>query len=187
MKGLLFLRNCSLYNHKLLLSSFLLVCSFSGFSQGADLADGNSKSNFWQQVRFGGSIGLAFGNGNFTGALAPSAIYNFNNYVSAGVGLSGAYTSGKNFNAASYGGSLIAMLRPIREIQLSAELEQLRINREFELETGNLRDKYWVPALFIGIGYNTGNVVAGIRYDILHESRKSFYADALTPFVSIYF
>lgn len=142
---------------------------------------------FWSNVRFGGSLGLGFGNGNFNGSLAPSAIYDFNPTVSAGVGLSAAYAKQSNFKATSYGGSLIGMLRPIRAIQLSAEYEQLNINRRFELEGGNLRDTYWVPALFLGIGYNAGPVVTGVRYDVLHDGEKSFYNNAFMPFVSVYF
>lgn len=79
------------------------------------------------------------------------------------------------------------MFRPIKEIQLSTEYEQLNIYRRYELEGGNRSDQYWVPALYLGIGYNTGPVVTGVRYDVLHDSQKSFYSSAFMPFVSIYF
>lgn len=147
---------------------------------------GEKEQNFWNDVRFGGSLGLSFGNGFFTGLIAPSAIYDFNKTFSAGAGLSAAYASQRNFNTNSFGGSLIGMLRPIRGLQLSTEYEQLNVTRRYELEGGNRTDSYWVPALFLGIGYNTGPVVTGIRYDVLH-SDKSFYRNALMPFVSIYF
>lgn len=143
-------------------------------------------STFWQNVRFGGSLGLNFGTGYFTGSLAPSAIYDFNNTFSAGAGLSGAYTKQNTFSATSFGGSLIGMMRPIREIQLSTEFEQLHITRRYELEGGNRSEQDWVPALFLGVGYNTGPVVTGVRYDVLHN-RKSFYASAFMPFVRMYF
>ncbi|CAN5203115.1 hypothetical protein BH23BAC2_BH23BAC2_07450 [soil metagenome] len=142
---------------------------------------------FWQHVRFGGSIGLGFGNGSFNGIIAPSAIYDFNSKVSAGVSLSGAYAKYNNSKASSFGGSVIGMFRPIRELQLSAEYEQLNITRRFDTSSGNLRENYWVPALFLGIGYNTGPVVTGVRYNVLHDSGKSFYSSAFMPFVSIYF
>jgi len=142
---------------------------------------------FWQHVRFGGSLGLGFGNGYFNGSIAPSAIYDFNSITSAGVSLSGAYAKQNNFKATSVGGSIIGMLRPIQVIQLSAEYEQLNITRRFEMDGANRRDNYWVPALFLGIGYNTGPVVTGVRYDVLHDSQKSFYSNAFMPFVSIYF
>lgn len=172
--------------------AFLLIflCFFScfeGLSQER-LPSGEQQPNpFWQQVRFGGSLGLGFGDGYFNGAIAPSAIYDFNRTVSAGISLTGAYAKQRNFKATSLGGSLIGMLRPIREIQLSAEYEQLNINRKYELEGGNLRDQYWVPALYLGLGYNTGPVVTGVRYDVLHDSQKSFYSSPFMPFVRVYF
>lgn len=165
----------------------LLLCSFETYSQQVNDREQIPPSPFWQNVRFGGSAGLSFGNGLFLGSLAPSAIYDFNRIFSAGAGLSAAYTSRGNFNATSLGGSLIGIARPIRQLQLSAEYEQLHINRRSALEGATLRDKYWVPALFLGLGYNTGPVTAGIRYDVLHDSQRSFYRDALMPFVRVYF
>lgn len=165
----------------------LLVSSTAIFSQIKGIENPETKNQFWQQVRFGGSLGLSFGNGNFTGALAPSAIYDFNKTFSAGIGLSGAYSSQNNFKATSLGGSLIGMLRPIREVQLSAEFEQLNITRRYELEGANIKEQDWVPALFLGVGYNMGPVVTGVRYDVLHDKNKSFYSSPFMPFVSIYF
>lgn len=144
------------------------------------------RDSFWDNVRYGGSLGLSFGNGNFTGALAPSAIYDFNRYFSSGIVLSGAYTSQDFYIATSLGGSVIGMFRPIKEIQLSTEYEQLNINRRYEYEGGIFREEDWVPALFLGVGFSTGPVVTGVRYDVLHDE-KSFYSSAFMPFVSIYF
>src|SRR5690606_38464814 len=104
-----------------------------------------------------------------------------------GVSLSGAYAKQNNFKATGFGGSIIGMLRFIKEIELSTEYEQLNINSRYELQGGNFREQYWVPALYLGIGYNTGPVVTGVRYDVLHDSNKSFYSNAFMPFVSIYF
>ena len=156
-------------------------------AQQAEISEVKTPHPFWQHVRFGGSLGLGFGNGYFNGSLAPAAIYDFNPITSAGVSLSAAYAKQNNFKATSLGGSIIGMLRPIRAIQLSAEFEQLNITRRFELDGANRKDQYWVPALFLGIGYNTGPVVTGVRYDVLHDSEKSFYSSAFMPFVSIYF
>lgn len=169
-------------------TSFLIFFgSFSSFAQQGDPISQSDRSPFWQNVRFGGSLGLSFGNGAFTGALAPSAIYDFNSMFSAGAGLNAAYASQNRFTATSFGGSLIGMMRPIRALQLSAEYEQLNITRKIELEGGSRRDQYWVPALFLGIGYNTGPVVTGVRYNVLHDNERSFYGSAFMPFVSIYF
>lgn len=173
---------------------FMLLCiscffffTFSLTAQNDSSGLPQEDENFWSNVRFGGSLGLNFGNGGFLGALAPSAIYDFNKTFSAGVGLSGAYTSQNNFTATSLGGSLIGMLRPIKEIQLSSEYEILNITRRLEYDGGNFKEQDWVPALFLGIGYNAGPVVTGVRYDVLHDDEKSFYSSAFMPFVSIYF
>ncbi len=171
----------------LLLVFTLLLSSTTFFGQIKETENPETKSQFWQQVRFGGSLGLSFGNGNFTGALAPSAIYDFNKTFSAGAGLSGAYSSQNNFKATSLGGSLIGMMRPIREVQLSAEFEQINIIRRYEFDGANIKDQDWVPALFLGVGYNLGPVVTGVRYDVLHDKNKSFYSSPFMPFVSVYF
>ncbi len=65
----------------------LFFCSIFSFSQET------TQNNFWSNVRFGGGIGLNFGNGFFSGTLAPAAIYDFNPYFSAGLGLTGSYSS----------------------------------------------------------------------------------------------
>jgi hypothetical protein len=171
---------------------FLLVFIISLFSSGNLIAQDSKTTqvkgkDFWQSVRFGGSLGLNFGNNRFTGIIAPSAIYDFSEIVSAGIGLSGAYTKQNNFTATSVGGSLLTMVNPVRFLQFSAEFQELNINRNLELDCGNSREQYWVPALFLGAGFSSGNVVTGLRYDVLHDENKSFYSSALMPFVSIYF
>jgi hypothetical protein len=49
-----------------------------------------SRGDFWQNVQFGGGVGLGFGSNYTDISLAPSAIYNFNEYVALGLG--GQYT-----------------------------------------------------------------------------------------------
>ncbi len=172
---------------------WVFCCLFTIFLINSDLysqeidSTPQVENSFWNSVRFGGSLGLNFGNGNFTGIIAPAAIYDFNSIVSAGVGLSGAYASQSRFNASSFGGSVITMVRPVRFLQLSAEFEELYITRNYKLDGSNLKEQDWVPALWAGLGFTTGNVVTGIRYNLLHDSNKSFYSSAFMPFVSVYF
>lgn len=143
--------------------------------------------NFWNNVRFGGSLGASFGDGYFNGFLAPKAVYDFNRFTSAGIGVAGSYTDASNFSASSLTASVIGLLRPIPALQVSAEFEENRVSRNLELEGANLEDKYWYPALFLGLGYITGPVTMGIRYDVLYKEEKSIYNNAFMPFVSIYF
>jgi hypothetical protein len=85
------------------------------------------------------------------------------------------------------GGSLIGLFNPINEIQLSAEFEELHVNRRYDSYLNLKDDTYWSPALFVGAGYRSGNVTLGIRYDLLFDKNKSIYADAWAPFVRFYF
>lgn len=172
-----------------LLSSFALVALLSSTNLVAQDVKPTmvQKNDFWQSVRFGGSLSLNFGNNRFMGIIAPSAIYDFNEILSAGIGLNAAYAKQDEFKTTSLGGSVITMINPVRFLQLSAEFQELNIHRKYDFTDSTFEERYWVPALFAGIGYRTGNVTAGLRYDLLHNDEKSFYSSALMPFVSIYF
>lgn len=150
-----------------------------------------TSSEFWSKVRFGGGLGMNFGSGFTEIMIAPSAIYEFNEYVAAGIGLQWSYINVKNKNAMlndyttnAYGGSWIILANPIPELQLSAELEQLRVNVNF---SDAKSDDFWNTALFLGAGFRTQNVTAGVRYNILHKTSKNVYYEAFMPFVRIYF
>lgn len=160
---------------------FLLLSTLA-FSQG------NPTDNFWGNVHFGGGIGLSFGDGFFSGTLAPSAIYEFNNQFGLGVGLNGTINNLKNtYKSTILGGSLIGLFNPINGLQLSAEFEELNVHRVYDNALNLQDDNYWSPALFIGAGYRNGNVTFGIRYDLLYDREKSIYADPWAPFVRLYF
>lgn len=150
-----------------------------------------NNSTFWQNVRFGGSLGLGFGSGYTDVTLAPSALYEVNEYFGVGIGLQGTYVNQKNYYTSFiYGGSIISVVNPIPQIQLSAEVEQLRVNLDIDERwnylRGNDRD-FWNTALFFGAGYRAQNVTVGLRYNILHKDRDMVYSNALMPFVRIYF
>ncbi|OUR94796.1 alpha-ketoglutarate decarboxylase [Flavobacteriales bacterium 34_180_T64] len=145
-------------------------------------------NKFWENVRFGGGIGLSFGDGFFSGTLAPSAIYDFNTQFALGLGLNGAYNERKDFyNSTIIGASIIGLFNPIPEIQLSTEFEELNVHRNWENDLGIENEHYWYPALFMGLGYQSRNVIVGIRYDLLYDKTKSIYADPWAPFFRVYF
>jgi len=148
----------------------------------------NYKSDFWEHVKYGGGIGLNFGDGFFSGTLSPNAVYEFNQSFSLGLGINGTYNSQKNaYKSTILGGSLIGYYNPLREIQLSAEFEQLNVNRRYDASLSIPNDNYWIPALYFGAGYRNGNVTFGIRYDVLYDANKSIYSEAWAPFVRFYF
>src|SRR5690606_9884622 len=172
--------------NKTLLSGLIIILLSS--SCLAQLRTTQSSSDFWSHVRFGGGIGLSFGDGFFSGTLAPSAIYEFNEQFAFGVGLNGTYNKRKNYYKSTvFGGSLIGLYNPIEEIQLSAEFEELNVNRIWDDALGIANENYWYPALFIGVGYRSRNITFGIRYDVLYDKEKSIYVDPWAPFVRIYF
>ena len=145
-------------------------------------------SNFWQNVRFGGGIGLSFGDGYFSSTIAPSAIYEFDDAIALGFGLNATFNKQKSvYKSTILGGSLIGLFNVIDVSQLSAEFEQLNVNRTYDVNLNLAKDNYWVPALFVGAGYRSGNVTFGIRYDVLHDADKSIYLDPWAPFVRFYF
>lgn len=160
---------------------FLICTSESAKGQEA-------KGEFWDNVRFGGGIGISAGNDFFYGSVSPSAIYVFNRYYSAGLGLKASYASGDSYSASSYGGSVLNLLYPLPMLRFSAELEILQVNRSQEyIGSDPLEEDYIYPALFIGAGYTQGAVTIGIRYDVLYNEEKSIYGNPFTPFVSVYF
>jgi hypothetical protein len=165
------------------ISLFLIIFSFATFSIAQQ-----QESLFWKHVRFGGGLGLSFGDGYFSGTIAPSGIYEFNNAFALGLGLNATFNNQKNiYKSTILGGSLIGLFNIITELQLSAEFEQLNVNRIYNINLNLDKDHYWVPALFIGAGYRNGNVTFGIRYDVLYDENESIYSEAWAPFVRFYF
>ncbi len=178
----------STYHFKKTVFLIVLISLFS-FSFMAQNTNSNGvSSDFWDHVRFGGGIGLSFGNGFFSGTLAPSAIYQFNEQVAMGLGLSGTYNTQKDlYKSSIIGVSIVGLVNPIREIQLSAEFEELNVSRNWDSRTGFANENYWYPALFLGVGYNSGPVTFGVRFDVLYDRNKSIYSESWVPFVRVYF
>ena len=147
-----------------------------------------AESDFWNQVRYGGGFGLNFGDGFFSATIAPSAIYEFDKNFSLGLGLNATFNNQKNvYKSTILGGSIVGLYNVIREIQISAEFEQLNVNRRYNVNLNISEDNYWIPAFYLGAGYRSGNVTFGIRYDLLYDDEKSIYADPWAPFVRFYF
>jgi len=151
------------------------------------------KSDFFERVQFGGGLGLAIGN-NFTDiGIAPSGIYNLTDQVALGAGLQFNYVKSKDYyESTSYGINLIGLYSPLPEIQLSLELEQLRVNNNVDLYyqgfyQGKLKDNFWNTGLFVGAGYRTNNVTVGVRYNVLYKTDNYVYSQSWMPFIRFYF
>ncbi|MCP2026624.1 hypothetical protein L1276_001768 [Flavobacterium sp. HSC-32F16] len=168
----------------------ILAVLFSSYAQAQQTYVIDNKNNFWDKVQFGGGLGLGIGSGYTDISVMPSAIYNVNEIVSVGVGLQFGYLNSKDYyESYVYGGSLIALVNPIPEVQLSAELEQVRVNTDYKSTPymTSYSDNFWNTALYLGAGYRTGNVTIGARYDVLYDPDKSLYGSGFMPFVRVYF
>lgn len=151
-------------------------------------------TTFWSDVKFGGGLGLAFGDGYANISVAPSAVKPITEQLSAGVGLQFNYISSKDyFSSLSYGVNFLGLYNPIPELQLSAELEQLRVNNTLDAYYYDqyyypeVKDNFWNTALFLGAGYSEGNVTVGVRYNVLFKENNFVYSQAWMPFVRVYF
>jgi hypothetical protein len=99
----------------------------------------------------------------------------------------GYISSKNNYTSALYGASLIGLINPIPQVQISVELEEINVNTDYQYYGANVSESFWNTALYLGAGYRTGNVTVGIRYDVLFDDNKSYYSDAFMPFVRVYF
>ena len=191
MAFMFLLFNIMKYNVFLLKKNIVLIILLGFFSIPVKSQTNSHKgqSQFWEHVRFGGGLGLGFGDGYFSGTIAPSAIYQFDDTFALGVGLNASYYKQKNIHKSTIlGGSLIGLFNPSDFLQLSAEFEEQHVSRNFDQNyVGNPDTNYWYPALFLGAGYRTGNFAFGIRYDVLYDDDKSIFADPWMPFVRVYF
>lgn len=145
------------------------------------------KSDFWQHVQFGGGLGGSFGSGYSNFTIAPGALYNFNKNFGLGVGLKYTYIRDRDFYSSHlYGGSVVGIFNPWEFIQLSLEVEQLRVTIDYEdpIYDG---DDFWNTALFAGAAYRSGSVAIGLRYNILSSSGKDIYGSGFMPFIRAYF
>ena len=168
----------------------ILTVLFSSYSIAQQKYVIDNSSHFWDKVQFGGGLGLGFGSGYTNISVMPSAIYNINEVVAVGTGLQFGYLYQKNYyESFVWGGSLIGLVNPIPEIQLSAELEQVRVDTQYEATYNfpSYSDSYWNTALYLGAGYRTKNVTIGARYDVLYNPNKSLYGSGFMPFVRVYF
>jgi len=166
--------------------AFALIVVFSFVSLTSFGQQLRPQNEFWRNVRYGGALGLGFGNDSFSIALAPSAIYQVSEKFATGISLNFEYSKFGDSEFTAYGGGILNFFNPIPAIQLSAILQPLRVSTNYSSASLLLDENYWTTALFMGVGYSTRNVTFGIQYDVLHDER-SIYADPWVPFVRVYF
>ena len=167
---------------KIIVAALILLMTSVSYAQ-----IGKKETRFLDKVRFGGGFGVNFSNNNFNINVSPSAIYDFNQYVSAGPSLIYSYQSNDFFKSSLYGASIIGLFNPLPQVQISTELEQLRVNQTLENNAGDIDRNFWNTAFFVGGGYRTQNITIGIRYNVLFDDDDGIYNDAWAPFVRVFF
>ncbi|WP_276389451.1 alpha-ketoglutarate decarboxylase [Eudoraea chungangensis] len=173
-------------SYKNCLKNFLIITGILVFSVNLCSAQ-QQKSDFWQNVRFGGGLGLGFGNDSFYIGVSPSGIYQVSDKFATGLGLNFNYSKFGDSEFTAYGASWLNFFNPIPQIQLSAELQPLRVSTNYPSNFPDLDENYWTTALFLGVGYSTPHVTFGIQYDVLYDSGRSIYSDPWIPFIRVYF
>ena len=171
--------------HKILiLLSLLFLVNINLSSQNSDL----EPHRFIDDVRFGGGINIGVGNTYSTFSISPSAIYDFSNEFSAGLSATYVYVKNKstvNSTTNIYGGSILALYKPINNMQFSTEFEQLKIDQKYAFVNDS---DLWQSALYIGAEYVTGNISMGLRYDVLFDKTTNVISSsALSPVFRVYF
>ena len=171
--------------HSLLLLVIIMIVNWeSNYAQNLN----SNEPQFWDNVRYGISGGGSFGSGNADATLSPIGVYRFNQYTSVGSALNFTYAKRNNLHESFVVGiSLLGLFNPIPEIQFSVEPQQSFVSRNFDSQTGFADENYWVSALFLGAGFDTGNVTIGIQYDVLHDPGRSVFIDAWYPFIRFFF
>lgn len=180
---------CSYFSsvNKTLFQLVFLMVSITIYAQETPLPKAKTGA-FWENVQFGGGLGLGIGNDYTNISVAPSAIYNFNEYFALGTGLQYSYLKQKNYYSSNvYGGNLIGLFSPIEMVQLSVELEEVSVNTTYRDLGGNLKDSFWNTGLYLGAGYRDGGVTIGGRFNVLFDKDKDIYGSAFMPFVRIFF
>ena len=174
-------------NYKAVFLIAYLMFSISFYAQQQPLPKAKTGA-FWEGVQFGGGLSVGVGSGYTNITVAPSAIYNFNDYVALGTGLQYSYLKEKDhYSSNVYGASLIGLFNPVEVVQLSLEVEETNVNnRYFDLD-GDYKRSFWNTGLFLGAGYRQDNVIIGGRVNVLFDKDKDIYGSAFMPFVRVFF
>ncbi len=163
---------------KIFLVSVLLFLSFQIQAQKTS-----------KKIGFYGGFGLSLGTGYTYFSLQPGIIYHAFEKFKLGAGVQYTYLKsnksyyGVDYKYNIYGFNTMALFYPYKELEVSAEFEDLYVDQNFN----NVSHKFWSPALFGGLGYRYGPVVAGFKFNFLFDPKTSIYQDAFIPFIRIYF
>jgi len=163
-----------------------------------------AKKKAWtDKLTFGGGAGLSFGN-NTNIFLAPQVGYQLKDNLVVGAGYMYSYARWTNifangamrnvdFENTVHGPNIFANYSPLESIFLGVQFEIL--NHDAYLYNINTLDfqveNRWTNVLFVQGGFRQrlgkkGNVLLGIRYNVLHD-QYSPYGASWAPIFLVYF
>ena len=147
------------------------------------------QKNKVKKIGFYGGFGLSLSTGYTYISLQPGIIYHVDPKFKMGTGVQYTYLKsnksyyGVNYSYNIYGFNVMSMYYPTKEVEILAEFEDLYVNQNYN----EVNNKFWSPALFGGLGYRYGPVVAGFKFNFLFDRQKSVYQDAFIPYIRVYF
>ncbi|MEX6625411.1 hypothetical protein PG913_07340 [Tenacibaculum pacificus] len=159
---------------KKIITLCLFLCSAFSFAQ---------ESNLLGNIRLGGSFGFSLGENSTTLSITPSLVYDFNEEFSIGGSIGYLHNKSKGYSSNVYSAGIITLYRPIPTIEFSGELLQSYVNKTID----KIKEKYGYPSLNIGAAYITGKVTLGIQYDVIYKKNRSINANAISPFIRVFF
>jgi hypothetical protein len=138
-------------------------------------------SNLWDKIRFGGNLGLQFGNPTFIN-LSPRIFYLATDKLWLGLGATYMYTRYKApfipFETSTYGANLSVTYQIFQPIFLQAEYEPLNFEsfNAFDAEY----ERIWIHGLLLGGGITQsigrGAVFLTALYNVTwKDANRSFY------------
>ncbi|WP_281540772.1 hypothetical protein [Maribacter aestuarii] len=173
---------------KLLLTISLAFMCYQSNAQTTTISVIDSTDAKEPGLKFGCGFGLSFLGGTNI-SLSPNLVYEVSDKISLGGGIQGSYTAIKDLQkTTTIGFNVISFYNPTPKFTTLLEFAELNVNRTVEMVTGDVKDKFWESALFVGAGYNVSNKIAiGAKYNVLYKEDESVYTSPIIPFVNITF
>lgn len=153
----------------------------------------NQNQQIENNWRFGGGLGLSFGNNSYFGFnISPSVGYMVANNLE--LGTTAGYQYAKDdyvklnlFNAGPY-----INFFPIENIFLRANFMYYTGKQKYNNRTPYYNDVYEADldesALWLGAGYQSGGPIrfqAGIMYNVLYKENESIFSSGFQPFMGV--
>ena len=160
-----------------------------------DEATGNtSKVSFWDNVYFGGDLGMSFGSYTYVN-IAPEAGYIFTDRFSAGVGIIYQYynlnSTVNPYKTSVYGGKVFARFFVWESLFLYGVTEIVSLESRYFDYTGQFesQNRFLMASPLLGVGYfqrfsDKGGVALMLLFNI-NQSRNSPYYNYPMPIIRV--